>query len=120
VSGSEREMEYKLLEKKIRDMIIYNNQMVVKFPKHEKFLMANKIRELGYCVLELCIVCNKKVHKKTTLTELNIAHELLRQFVNLALESRYINYQKHKTASLFVDEVGKMVGAWVKKEMGIA
>ena len=57
-------MEYKLIEKKIRDMIIYNNQMVVKFPKHEKFLMANKIRELGYSVLELCIVCNKKVHKK--------------------------------------------------------
>lgn len=38
--------EYLLIVKKIRDMIVYNNIMLRQFPKEEKFLLANKIREL--------------------------------------------------------------------------
>lgn len=112
--------EYWLIEKKIREMIIYNNLMVLKFPKHEKFLLANKIRELGYELFELSIICNKKVYKKTTVTDLNVKHEVLRQLINLAFELKYINLQKHKTASLLVDEVGKMIGAWVSSIAGNA
>lgn len=112
--------EYWLIEKKIREVIVYNNQMVLKFPKNEKFLLANKIRELGYEIFELAVICNKRVHKKTTVTDLNIKHEVLRQLVNLAFELKYIDLQKHKTASLKIDEVGKMIGAWVTTIAGIA
>lgn len=94
--------------------------MVLKFPKHEKFLLANKIRELGYDIFELVIICNKKVFKKTTLTDLNIKHEVLRQTINLAFELKYINLHKHKTASLHINEVGKMIGGWLKNIMGNA
>lgn len=94
--------------------------MVLKFPKNEKFLLANKIRELGYEIFELAVICNKRVHKKTTVTDLNIKHEVLRQLVNLAFELKYIDLQKHKTASLKIDEVGKMIGAWVTTIAGIA
>ena len=100
--------KYWLIKKKIREMIIYNNEMVMKFPKHEKFLLANKIRELGYQIFELAIICNKKVYKKTTFTDLNIKHEVLRQMVNISFELKYINLHKHKTASLKIGEVGKM------------
>ena len=110
--------EYLLITKKIRDMIIYNNIMLKQFPKHEKYLLANKIRELGYEIFESAIIINKKFHKKTTFTELNIKHELLRQFVNLAFELKYIDSQKHKVSQLKIDEVGKMIGSWIKKEFG--
>jgi hypothetical protein len=94
--------------------------MVLKFPKHEKFLLANKIREFGYDIFELAVICNKKVYKKTTVTDLNVKHEVLRQLINLAFELKYIGLQKHKTASLLVDEVGKMIGAWVSSIAGNA
>lgn len=112
--------KYWLIEKKIREVIIYNNEMVMKFPKHEKFLLSNKIRELGYAIFELVIVCNKRVFKKTTLTDLNVKHEVLRQTINLAFELKYINLHKHKTASLKIDEVGKMIGAWLNVLTGNA
>ena len=110
--------EYLLIQKKIRDMIVYNNIMLKQFPKHEKYLLANKVRELGYDLLIFAITVNKKFHKKTDLTNLNVKHEILRQLVNLAFELKYIDSQKHKTSQLHIDEVGKMIGSWIKAELG--
>jgi len=106
-----------LIEKKIRDMIVYNHIMVAQFPKHEKYLLANKVRELGYDIFEAAVTVNKKFHKKTTMSDLNVKHEVLRQFVNLAFELKYIDAQKHRVSQLKIDEVGKLVGAWIKDEM---
>lgn len=110
--------EYLLIVKKIKDMIVYNHIMLRQFPKEEKFLLANKIRELGYDLFEGAITVNKRFHKKTTLTDMNVKHEILRQLVNLAFELRYIDAQKHKTSQTNITEVGKMLGAWIKKEFG--
>jgi hypothetical protein len=109
--------EHLLIVKKIRDMILYNHIMVMQFPKSEKYLMANKIRELGYEIFESAITVNKRFHKKTTISELNVKHEVLRQFVNLAFELKYIDSQKHRVSQLKIDEVGKLVGAWIKDEL---
>jgi len=109
--------EYLLITKKIREMIVYNNIMAKQFPKHEKYLLSNKIRELGYNILELSIIINKKFHKKTTLTDLNIKHELLRQLVNLSFELKYIDLQKHRVSQSHIDEVGRMIGGWIKMEI---
>jgi hypothetical protein len=108
--------EYLLIQKKVKDVIIYNNIMLKQFPKHEKYLLANKIRELGYEILEDVITVNKKFHKKTTFSDMNVKHELLRQMINLAFELKYIDEQKHRVSQLKVDEIGKMIGAWIKKE----
>lgn len=110
--------EYLLIVKKIRDMIIYNHIMIKQFPKEEKFLLANKIRELGYEIFECAIIINKKFYKKTTLSEMNVKHEVLRQLINLSYELRYIDSQKHRVSQTKVDEVGKMLGAWIKIEFG--
>lgn len=109
--------EHLLIVKKIRDMILYNHIMVMQFPKSEKYLMANKIREFGYEIFESAITVNKRFYKKTTISELNVKHEVLRQFVNLAFELKYIDSQKHRVSQLKIDEVGKLVGAWIKDEL---
>lgn len=106
--------EYWLIIKKIREMIKYNNIMLKQFPKEEKFLLANKIRELGYNILEGAIIVNKKFHKKTTISEMNVNHELLRQLINLSHELKYIDDKKHRVSQTNVDEVGKMIGSWIK------
>lgn len=108
--------EYLLIEKKIRDMIVYNNIMLKQFPKHEKYLLAAKIRETGYSLLELAVMANKKYIKKTTFTEFDVKHEVIRQMINLAFELEYIDSQKHRVSQLKVDEVGRMLGAWIKAD----
>jgi len=107
--------EYLLIVKKIRELIKYNSVMLLHFPKYEKFLLAERIRELAYSLYEGAIIVNKRFHKKTTMTDMNVNHELLRQLVNLAYELKYIDSQKHRVCQAHISEVGKMIGAWVKR-----
>jgi predicted metallo-beta-lactamase superfamily hydrolase len=104
--------------KAIREMIKYHSIMLLKMPKHEKFLLANKIRGHGYDIFEGVITLSKKLHKKTTLSDMNVKHELLRQLINIAYELAYIDSQKFRISQEHIDKVGKYIGYWIKKELG--
>ena len=100
------------------------------FPKHEKYALANQIRRTAYGVYDLISEGQKRYIKKTTLTNLDIAHEQLRMQLFLANELGYFGFSDGKTAakgredleghryltiSLMVDELGRMIGGWIQK-----
>lgn len=51
------------------------------FPKHERYGLAQSIRNAAIEVFEGIVEAEKRYHKKTTLTQLDIAHERLRMLV---------------------------------------
>jgi len=112
------EKEYLLIQKKVKDLIKYILIMSKQFPRYEKYLLADTIRKLSIELLEIVITINKKYYKKTTFSELDIKHAKLRELINVAYELRYIDIKKYKTSQIIVDEVGKMIGAWIKKYSG--
>lgn len=107
----------------IKLLTIYLNH----FPKHEKYALALNIRQTAYAVYDLMTECQKRYFKKTSLTELDVAHEKLRMQLYLANELGYFSYKdssKNETVnpvhrylaiSSVVDEIGKMIGGWIKK-----
>lgn len=99
------------------------------FPKHEKYGLCQQIRNNMYDVYNLITECNKKYHKKTSLSTLDIKHEQLRMMFKLAHELGYYHYKNHEqefsekeanrrylAISLMIDEVGAMIGGWIKSE----
>jgi hypothetical protein len=70
---SETELNRKFIEF-AKLMNIYLNH----FPKHEKYALANRIRNTAYEVYDLISEGQKRYIKKTTLTSLDITHEKLR------------------------------------------
>ena len=72
-----------------------------------------------------------RYHKKTTLTQLDVGHEQLRMLLYLAYELGYFAHHKGKSAppnvgerrwmviSNAVDEIGRMIGGWIKKEQAL-
>ena len=100
------------------------------FPKHEKFALANRIRNTAYEVYDLIVEGQKRYIKKTTLTSLDIAHEQLRMQLYLAQELGYFHFKDGKFAegvdgdaiektrwvaiSRLVDELGKLIGGWIR------
>jgi hypothetical protein len=100
------------------------------FPRHEKHALANRIRNIAYEVYDLIIEAQKRYYKKTTLTNLDIAHEKLRMQLYLAYELGYFRFkdgrksdkkpnelEEHRflVISKLNDELGKMIGGWIKK-----
>lgn len=108
-------------------MNIYLNH----FPRHEKYALADRIRNTAYQVYDLITEGQKKYHKKTTLTALDIAHEQLRMQLYLAYELGYFKFKdgretdkspeemeahRWQVISKLVDELGRMIGGWIKRE----
>lgn len=98
------------------------------FPKHEKYGLAQEIRQAAYGVYALIVECQKRYQKKTSLTNLDIRHEQLRMLVRLAYELGYFGFtdgskaersreelSEHRYLALSrqVDELGRMIGGWI-------
>jgi four helix bundle protein len=118
------------INRKFMEMVKLINVYCNHFPKHEKYALANRIRNTAYEIYDLIIEGQKRYLKKTSLSRLDIAHEQLRMQLYLAYELGYFRYKNSKEAgkdqnaleghrysaiSALVDELGKMVRGWIKK-----
>lgn len=105
------------------------NTYLAHFPKAEKYGLAQAIRVAAYDVYGLIVECQKRYHKKTTLTLLDVRHEQLRMLLSLANDLGYFGWRdgaqtdsangaarRYLAISRRVDELGRMIGGWVKNE----
>ncbi len=118
------------LDRKFMEFIKLLNIYLNHFPKHEKYALSNRIRNTAYEIYDLIVEGQKRYHKKTTLTDLDITHQKLRMQLYLASELGYFRFKDGKTAekspksleehrfeaiSKLNDELGKMIGGWINK-----
>lgn len=116
------------LDRKFSEFAKLMNVYLNHFPKHEKYALAQQIRTTAYDVYGLIVEAQKRYHKKTTLTTLDIRHEQLRMFLRLAHELGYFRFKDGKQSeetptrladhrylaiSNLVDELGRMIGGWI-------
>jgi four helix bundle protein len=101
------------------------------FPRHERYALSTRIRNAAYSLYDLIVEGQKRYHKKTTLTQLDIAHEQLRMQLYLAYELGYFRFTAGRRAddaeavearrwaavSRIVDELGRMIGGWIRHEL---
>jgi hypothetical protein len=118
------------LNRKYMEFIKLLNIYLNHFPKHEKYALANRIRNTAYELYDLISEAQKRYFKKTTLTDLDITHEKLRMQLVLANELGYFGFtsgtkisdirddtgsHRFLTISAMVDEMGRMIGGWIQK-----
>ena len=116
-----------ILNQKFFDMMKLLNIYLNHFPKHEKFALSLSIKNTAYEIFDLITESQKRYHKKTSLSNLDVKHEQLRMKLYLANELGYFNYKdgrrddrvdgvrKYLAISKIVDEIGRLIGAWIKK-----
>jgi hypothetical protein len=118
--GRSRIIEHKpkvgdlLIRQKIEAMIEYAYVALRQFPKFERHVLGAEIRATAWHLLRLVIFCNKRYHKKTTLQEIDADIDLLRSQIRLALALEYIDFQKYEHWALLNDEIGRLLGGWIK------
>ena len=116
------------LDQKFMEFAKLMNIHLNHFPKHEKYGLAQEIRRAAYEVYGFIVEAQKRYHKKTALTSLDIRHEQLRMLVRLAYTLGYFEFKDGKKVekspaatgehrylalSRLVDELGKMIGGWM-------
>lgn len=135
------------LKTKIEDMMKYGKKAVASFPRRER-QTADEIRATMLKMYELAIMIERKYYKKTTLQELDTHLEILRHLVRLASDKDYYDdkvpkrdgsgrvvkdkdgktvyvqmqpplpAKKYQVWSEKLDEIGKMIGGYMKSVKG--
>lgn len=98
------------------------------FPRDERYALSNRIRNTAYEVYDCITEAQKKHFKKSPLSNLDVTHERLRMQVFLAYELGYFSFKdgkrndkvdeshRYMALSQKIDEIGKIIGAWINSE----
>jgi|SRR6185369_6033341 len=115
-----------------RKLVLFAVQLegyLAHFPNCHKYSLTQAIRQAFVDVYNLVTEAQKRYHKKTTLTQLDIRHEQLRMLLNLAHELGLFGFSagrkdreapgehRHLVISRLVDELGRMIGGWLNAEI---
>ena len=93
---------------------LYLIDRVEKFPKISKFTFGDRIIKIIFDIQELIIEAIYSKNKLEKLYEINISLEKLRIYIRMCNDRLYISLKQYEHISFDLNEVGKMVGGWIK------
>lgn len=118
-----------LLRLKMEDLMVQSQIYFNHGPRHQLHRLIAQLDNQQIEVYKLIIRVEKKYHKKTDLTALNTEHEVMRGLWNVYYKQGYLHYKNHRKElsngdacqrfaciNGMVDEIGRMIGAWIAHE----
>jgi len=90
---------------------------LAKFPRDQKFLLADRMQSLVHDVLDDFIAAyytKDKAEKMARLKPVNVKLERLRFAVRLSHDLKLLNNQKYGVISTKINEIGGSLGNWLK------
>jgi hypothetical protein len=86
-----------------------------KFPKRVRFTFADRINNLALDIAEDLIEARYSRDKPAILRGANLRLEKLRILLRLSHRLHYLPHQGYEHASRSINEVGRMLGGWIKE-----
>jgi hypothetical protein len=105
---------------KIYQFLLWLIPAVEKFPKSQKFLLGDRMQTLALDVQESLIEATYTKNPMPHLLACNLRLEKLRFLFRLAMDLRYLDLQRYEFAARAIDEIGRLVGGWLKAQRGVA
>ena len=99
---------------KMHQLLLYVVPQLAKFPRDQKFVLGDRIQVKLMEVQESCLRAYFGREKGPHLSEANMTIEIIRHLVRLACGLRLFSNQTYAVLSAKVDEVGRMIGGWMK------
>jgi len=96
-------------------MVLFTYPWLKNFPKAERHTLVADIKKSMYRVLELITKAQKAKDKTKYLYDLDTELEVLSTKVRLSAELQFLPIKKYGNWSERLDELGKMLGGWIKK-----
>ena len=113
-----RRTESKLvIYQKYVDLIEYSYNLLVKYPKYEKYALVSEIRRTMYNSLRYILYANKisdKYSRISILGKLDAEIAMMGFFVRFSYKNKYINTNNYYTWSKKIEEIGRILGGWIK------
>ena len=99
---------------KLHELLLYAIPQLNKFPRDQKFVLGDRIEVKLLEVQENCLRAYFGREKRLPLIEANMILEVTRHLIRLAHGLRLFSNHTYAVLAEKVDEVGRMVGGWIK------
>lgn len=106
------------LAQKAEDMIAYAYDVLQHFPKAERHVLSAELRASMWRILRLIVLAAKRRDPLPVLRTLDAEIDVLRRQIRLSHRLRYLPSKQYEVWSRHLAEVGRMVGAWLKRAKG--
>jgi|SRR5581483_778374 len=103
---------------KTYDLVLWTAQHVAKFPRGHRFTLGERLENKLLSVLEELIRAKFAAEKAALLRGINLELEVLRFHFRLASDLKCLSTESYGFAARSVDEIGRMVGGWLKQKQG--
>ena len=100
---------------KVYDLVLWSCHHTAKFPRSHRFTLGDRLERRLYDLLDLLLRAKYARDRDTLLKDANMALELLRFQFRLAKDLQCLSVESYGYASRAVNEVGQLVGGWIKR-----
>jgi hypothetical protein len=87
---------------------------VEKLPRSQKFTLGDRIQTAALDALEGLVEATYTRSRRAILERVNLRLEKLRFLFRLAMDLRLLDLRRYEHAARALDEVGRLVGGWMK------
>ena len=99
---------------KTYDLLKYLIPATEKFPKSQRFVLAERVRNAALDFYEYLLEARKVglPARRDVLLRADIELEKLRIHLRLSMEMEYLKFPQYEHASGYIVEIGRMLGSW--------
>ena len=107
---------YAALQTKLEEMDAYTHNVLHQFPRLERHLLCSDMRGAMNRMQRLLATAWKRRQKAAALFDMDVEIEVFRGQVRKANRLGYITPERLDVWMRHINEIGRMLGAWVKHE----
>ena len=105
---------------KTYDLILWSCHHTDRFPRNRRFVLVERIERNLYDLLETLLQAKYTKQRQPLLEKANLMLEILRFQMRLAKDLQCLKVDSYGFATKAIDEIGKLVGGWLKLSGGKA
>ncbi|MFZ4635148.1 MAG: diversity-generating retroelement protein Avd [Saprospiraceae bacterium] len=98
------------------DLLVYIVPLLSKFPRTQKYVLADRIQNLLTDILQTLITAyyGRGEAKKASLQQANLQLEQMRYLIRLAKDLRCLDLRRYELIQSKINDIGAQVGGWLK------
>ena len=101
---------------KTYELMLWVYTVVNKFPKKQRFVLAQDIEKTAIKFLKLIIKANYLREKALILSEASIEIDLFLILIRFSKDLHFLSKRQYEFAASQINEISKMLGGWLKYE----
>lgn len=105
---------------KTYQIILWLYPTINRFPKSQRFVLGQQIESTALSILTGIIAANGERDKVPSLKRVSASLDTLRILIRLAKDLKFISVKQYVFAAERVNEIGKMLGGWMKQSASSA